>query len=369
MLATAGGGKEAPPVAVAGPVAGEFAFAEVMRTGEAIADPLKRFAERLAAEQAELLGVMVFGSLAARQQIDRAMDLALGERQWPVTWVEGTSCDGAPLAGIQGVAIRGQPVTRVRLGDRIVGSAYEDEGARYCHLGGLGPDGTGAGRREQARQTFANLESALNLAGFGLGDLIRTWFYNDSILDWYGDFNEVRSARYGGVKFRTGSMPASTGVAGRNPGGAALTLAGWAMQPLGAAAAAREIGSPLQCPAPAYGSSFSRAMEITSETRRRLLVSGTASIHPGGETAWEGNARKQVDLTMDVVDAILKSRGMGFGDVTRAIAYFKDPAVRPCFDDWCAGNEVRLPPFPSVHCDLCRDDLLFEIEVDAAKPR
>jgi enamine deaminase RidA (YjgF/YER057c/UK114 family) len=361
------GGHTVPPQASSMSIAAEYAISEAMSGDEPIAAVFQRLADRLAAEQAELLSVMVFGRLAAREEIDLAMHAVLGERQWPVTWVEGASCDDAPLAGLQALAIRGHPVTRVRLGKRIVGSVYEEGGMRHCLLGGLGPNSTALRPPAQTQQAFANLEAALDLAGFQLGDLVRTWFFNDAILSWYEDFNRVRSALYGEVTFRTGSLPASTGVAGRNPGGAALALAAWAVQPLEAGACAREVGSPLQCPAPAYGSAFSRAMELISRDRRRLLVSGTASIHPDGNTAWTGDARKQVNLTMEVVGAILQARGLEFGHVTRAIAYFKDPGFKPHFDAWCAARGLRELPVIAVHCDICRDDLLFEIEVDAAK--
>lgn len=336
--------------------------------GEPLNATIRRMADQLAAREAEILSLMVFGALAARDDIERSLRDELGETAWPVTWVEGASCDGAPLAGVQAFAVTKRPITRVKLGGRIVGSVYEDAGARYCLLGGIGPTAVSMREPAQVQQMFGNLESALDLAGFELSDVVRTWFYNDAILGWYNEFNRVRSAHYAQVKFRTGSIPASTGVAGRNPAGAALAVAALAMQPLKDGARAFEVGSPLQCPAPAYGSSFARAMEIESGGWRRLLISGTASIHPNGLTAWVGNAKKQIDLTMEVIAAILHDRAMSFRDVTRATAYFKHPAFTPYFDAWLASRELRQMPFVSMHCDICRDDLLFELELDACVP-
>jgi enamine deaminase RidA (YjgF/YER057c/UK114 family) len=246
-----------------------------------------------------------------------------------------------------------------------VGSVYEDRGARHCLLGGLGPTALTLGVGAQVQQTFGNLEWALDQAGFDLGDVVRTWFYNEDILAWYGEFNRVRSAHYGSVKFRTGSTPASTGIGARNIDGAALTVAAWAVKPLVASARTEEIGSPLQCPAPAYGSSFSRAMEINSGGWRRLLVSGTASIHPDGRTAWVGNAKKQVDLTMEVIAAILQVRGMNYREVTRATAYYRDPSYLRFFNEWLVERDLQAMPVVNTHSVVCRDDLLFEIELDA----
>lgn len=335
-----------------------------MAVGEPVAMVFQRVAERLAAEGAEVLSVILFGSLAARESIDRAMSDVLGTISWPVTWVEGASCDGVPLAGLQVFAVRGWPVTRVRLGNRVVASVFEDGGARHCLLGGFGPNSVALRAPAQVQQMFGNLECALDLAGFELADVMRTWFYNHDILAWYGDFNRVRTEHYAGVKWRTGSLPASTGVSGQNPAGAALTVAAWAMRPTDGKAVAKEVGSPLQCPAPAYGSSFARAMEIDSGGWRRLFVSGTASIHPGGQTAWVGNPKKQVDLTMEVIAAILDSRGMTFQDVTRASGYFQHPLFAPYLERWLAARELTQMPVVFVNCDICRSDLLFELELD-----
>lgn len=343
----------------------EFVLTERLKLGEPVSAAFQRLATQLAATQAEILSLMVYGSLSARAEIDRAMHVALGETRWPVTWIEGASCDDAPFAGVQAFALSGRPVTRVRLGSRIVGSVYEDDGARHCLLGGLGPTALSLGAPAQVQQTFGNLEWALDQAGFELADIVRTWFYNDDILAWYGDFNRVRSAHYRGVAWRTGSLPASTGIGARNADGAALTMAAWAMRPVDGAARAHEVGSPLQCPAPAYGSAFSRATEIDSGGWRRLLVSGTASIFPDGKTAWVDDPKKQIDLTMEVVGAILQSRGMTFRDVTRATAYFRDPGFKPQFDAWLETRELRTMPVVSTHNVVCRDDLLFEIELDA----
>jgi enamine deaminase RidA (YjgF/YER057c/UK114 family) len=167
------------------------------------------------------------------------------------------------------------------------------------------------------------------------------------------------------VSFRTGSTPASTGIGARNVSGAALEVAAWAVQPLDASARAEEIGSPLQCPAPAYGSAFSRAMEVASGGRRRLFISGTASITPDGRTAWVGDIARQVDLTMEVVGAILQSRGMAFSAINRATAYFKSPVYVKYFEQWCVEHDQRALPYVAVESIICRDDLLWEIEVDA----
>jgi enamine deaminase RidA (YjgF/YER057c/UK114 family) len=275
------------PARVSGASA-EFFISERPRGNDSVTEVFQRVAERLVVTRADIASVMVYGSLEGRSVIDSAMQTALGPVMWPLTWVEGASCTQSPLAGVQVLALCGRQIQRVHLGRRVVASVFEDEHARHCVLGGLGPNAVSLRRPAQVQQMFGNLECALDLAGFDLSDVVRTWFYNEDILAWYGDFNRVRTAHYSATQFCTRSTPASTAVAGRNPAGAALAVAAWAVKPLHGAEVACEIGSPLQCPAPNYGSSFSRAMEIESGGCRRLFISGTASIEPTSRwKSWE----------------------------------------------------------------------------------
>ena len=98
---------------------------------------------------------------------------------------------------------------------------------------------------------------------------------------------------------------------------------------------------------------------------RLLYISGTASITPDGRTAHAGDLESQIALTMDVVAGILLSRGMSWSNVSRGIAYFQDAGEAPCLDRYCRDRNRALPPVAVSSADICRDDLLFEIEVDA----
>jgi enamine deaminase RidA (YjgF/YER057c/UK114 family) len=346
----------------------EFSFAVKPLPGEGMMEMFSRLLLALKDADTTLVNLMIFGSISAHPAAAEAMRRVFGRMDWPVTWVEGAACDGHPIAGIQAIAFSAGRVTPITLNGRVAGSVFEEGGIRHCLLGGLGPDLSSASRPDQLRQTLGNLGTALEQAGFSLGDVVRTWFHLDDLLSWYGAFNKARTQAYSRIQFRTGSLPASTGVSGRNPAGTALVAGAWAMQPLHASAQIAEVASPLQCPAPAYGSSFSRAMEISSLHGRRLLISGTASIAPGGQTLWQGNLSRQMDQTMEVVEAILASRGFGFSDITRATAYFKNRADIPAFAAWCAARDLRSLPVIAAQCGICRDDLLFELEADAWNP-
>jgi len=343
----------------------DFSFTLKPLPGEYLLDIFNRLDFALKNTDATLVKLLVFGSISARAAADIAMCRVFGRSDWPVTWVEGAAYDDQPIAGLHAFVCRAGRVDPITLNGRVVGSVFEEGPVRHCLLGGLGPDLSSASRPDQFRQTLANLESALEQAGFALGDVVRTWFYLDELLSWYGAFNEARTQAYARVNFRGGSSPASTGISARNPAGAALVAGAWALQPLDSSARVSEIHSPLQCPAASYGSSFSRAMEISSPQGRRLLISGTASIAPDGRTLWPGKLRRQMDLTMEVVETILASRGFAFSDITRATAYFKNRADIPQFPLWCAARGLPSLPVIMTHCGICRHDLLFELEADA----
>jgi enamine deaminase RidA (YjgF/YER057c/UK114 family) len=322
---------------------------------------------RAHAPGAEVVKLDAFGTIAGRNALLGALRARFGRLDWPVTWVEGEGCSGLPLAGLTVFAVAGASVKTLVVEGRPAGRILEDTCARQVFLGDLTPANPAASPADQARDVFERMEAGFAAASMPFNRLVRTWFFLDRLLGWYDAFNAVRTDFYGRRKMLE-PPPASTGVDGRNTAGAALTAAAWAVEPKGAAAAVQGLGSPLQCPAPKYGSSFSRAMEIAGGGVRRIVVSGTASIAPGGETTRIGDLRGQVSLTMDVIRAILGARGMTFADTTRAVAYFKDAREAGAFDAWLAAEGLAQFPVVVTRCGICRDDLLFELELDAIRP-
>ena len=286
---------------------------------------------------------------------------AFGTLSWPVTWVTEGCSAAAPLRGMQLWAVTGVRTAPVTVDGAVVGTVFTRDGARWCRLGGLVPRDLSQSRRDQTRAVFTLMERALEAAGLGFEDVARTWFYNHAMLEWYREFNEVRTAFFWDHGVFDRLVPASTGIGGANAAGAALTAGVLAVR--GAKAAL--VPSPLQCPAPNYGSSFSRAVEIAAGTGRFLTVSGTASIDPAGNSVFIGDMDRQVELTLDVVHAILASRGMDWKDVCRGIGYFKRLEDAPALGRALAARGIAPLPLISANTDICRDELLFEMEVDA----
>jgi enamine deaminase RidA (YjgF/YER057c/UK114 family) len=335
------------------------------KRGDSIGELMECLAAVLKKNQVTVVRQFVFGPITAHAETMNAMHRCFGDVNWPVTWMEGGGCTGGLIAGMQIHAIGGVPVQTLTCEGQIIGRTFDDGEAKHCLLGDIGPVRTTASAPDQARETFDNLEAALGLAGMTMKDLRRTWLFLDDILSWYGPFNAVRNAFFARNELRAGAFPASTGVGGRNPRGTAVTLSAWAVSPHNRATRVEMVPSPMQCPAIAYGSAFSRAVEIVSSHYSHLLVSGTASIEPDGRTAHAGDIRRQIELTMQVVGAILQSHGRNFADVTRATAYFKSASDFPHFAAWCNQHGLGEWPVVAARCDICRPKLLFEIEVDA----
>ena len=332
--------------------------------GDDFSSLCRRLAAVVADLGAQMVSMEIFGIPGAH--VPELYDL-FDTVTWPVTWVEEGCAHPAPLSGIQAWAVCGPAVTPIMVDGRIVGATFDADGLQCCRLGGLLPSDLSRSRSAQTRDIFDLMVQGLDIAGMAFSDVVRTWFYNHDMLEWYDEFNAVRNAFFQENGVFEGLVPASTGIGGGNAAGAALTAGLLAVRarPGVEAVTPFAVPSPLQCPAPAYGSSFSRAAEFAAGGFRRLYVSGTASIEPGGRSVHIDDVDAQVDLTMDVVQAILESRGMKWEDVSRAIAYFKCGAEVGAFRRCCAERGIPALPAICANTDICRDDLLFEIELDA----
>ena len=307
----------------------------------------------------------VFSPMGSDNASAAELKEAIGDCDWPVTWVDSGHRKGSPLGGIHIHAVSGADVERITLADRPVGSVFRDDSARYCYLGDLWSGDQQAGRTEQAKQTFDMMEAGLNLGGMDFSNVVRTWLYLDELLQWYDPFNRVRDDFFRCRGVFDDLVPASTGISGANPAGAALIATVMGIQPLDGSVRASALPSPLQCPALKYGSSFSRAIEMSLPNCSRVLVSGTASIEPGGKTVYVDDIARQIDLTMRVVKAILAQRDMTWSDVTRGIAYFKSADFHQAYEEYCRSEDIPDMPMIITENDVCRHDLLFEIELDA----
>lgn len=285
------------------------------------------------------------------------------QKTLPILWTESADNDEGP-GGVFLHAVAGSSVQPILDGDRTVGAVYADASARYCLLSGIFSEADSVG--QQTEEVFERLESILAANGFAYTDVTRTWFYNRDILGWYDTFNRVRTKFYHEHKIWDHLLPASTGIGANNPFDAATMVAAFAVQPTSPDCQSREVSSPLQGPAGDYGSSFSRAVLLDSPDHQRLTVSGTASIDREGLTVYQDDFTKQVAKTHEVVEALLKAQNFGWSDVVRGIAYFRSEEDFRRSQTWL--KELPFPIIGTVNV-VCRDDLLYELEINAVKEK
>jgi enamine deaminase RidA (YjgF/YER057c/UK114 family) len=204
--------------------------------------------------------------------------------------------------------------------------------------------------------------AGLKEVGCDFLSVARTWMWLGDILSWYGEFNHERNEFFSenGLLSRTEQprFPASTGI-GVKPAG----RAGCAMDLVAVGGAPESITRLLkggdQNSAFNYGSAFSRAATAVMPAGKTVFVSGTAAVACDGSTQHVGNAPAQIEATVAHFRAILGQTGCSDGDVVQAIVYCKSDEVARAF----RAAFCHLPyPQILVICDICRDDLLFEIE-------
>jgi enamine deaminase RidA (YjgF/YER057c/UK114 family) len=205
----------------------------------------------------------------------------------------------------------------------------------------------------------------LRTAGLDPKDLVRTWFVIDSIHSSYGDFNLARSEFFAECCLAAAEFPASTAVGGTNPAQTAVVAGALAVRPRDARLTVSAVPSPLQGPAVAYQSAFSRAVELVWPKGRALLVSGTASIAPDGTTLHPHQPEVQMERTLLVIEALLHARGFSWQDVVGGVAYFDAAANIPLLEPL----RQRSPNAALVSsvANICRRELVCELEIEARR--
>lgn len=315
--------------------------------------------------KAKIISQMVFGDCASKEKVIKKTVELNGSVDWPVMAMDHDSGEHYQLSGMQFVAVSGVPVKELKIKETVLGFTFEDKNAKYAYLTDVRPSVISKSKEEQTKEVYEKALLLLKQAGMDFSNVVRAWFYLDRLLSWYKEFNNIRTGFYNKNDVFTKLVPASTGIGARNPEGAKLVTGFYAVKPKNQSVSVFKVDSPLQSEAINYESAFSRAVEITTAESRKLLISGTASITKDGASTHMGELEKQLELTMEIVEEILKARSMVWENVTRAILYFRNRDAASAFRRYCEKNAIPVFPAVTVYSTVCREELLFEIEVDA----
>ena len=344
-------------------------YVSVVPTGNApvqeqLCEIFSRIAEVVRSESAYILQERLFG-------IQSAMDIAPQIRSKEY----GDIDDGAapsllvgregmfgPISGVQvhAVSSEGRPEV-VNLDGKACGRILRLHDRTYLTLSGISAIQFQTAD-EQAQAILEKTESVLKQFGADIFSVARTWMWLGDILSWYDDFNEVRNeffAQRGAIgKGSRQSMPASTGIglAPANGGKCAMDLIA-VLEPTGSIKHLQAAGR--QQSAFEYGSAFSRACRAITPAVETVFISGTASIDASGATVHIDDIPGQINATIENVRAVLRDMHCSDEDVMQVVAYCKNAEVEKIFGDF----KGRLPwPWVTAICDICRPELLFEIE-------
>jgi len=344
---------------------------------EAAAAAYAEMAEALAARGCVPVQERVFADLCLAPEIARGRALGLGSLAslWPVppTVVEGAPLGREGIAGVHVIGARGQAHPVVE-GDAVYGMLVETTHARILGLSDVGRRGAShPGPAEDAGASIGAAEELLARESFSFRDVARTWFYLRDILDWYGPFNAVRNAAFRRIGLMgpggDGKIPASTGIEGRNARGGWCALDLVALQPRdGGRLEMNRLHNRRQNEATEYGSTFARAMELVLGDSRLVFVSGTASIDDHGATVHVGDFDTQTRYTLEAVAALLDGAGARLLDIRQATAFVKNPCDARAFERIVERSPLASVPLVTTVADVCRDDLLFEIDATVLLP-
>jgi enamine deaminase RidA (YjgF/YER057c/UK114 family) len=308
------------------------------------------------------------------------------------TCVVQPPCGGAAL-GVELWTAGGPGVTVKRLGPELL--TVESDGIRWIYCGGIRGGAASVGPYAEAACGFEHLRRQLALAGTGFDQVVRTWLYLNQITECedgrqrYQELNRARTDFYRDIRFGGKSRaawapqtiyPASTGI---GTSGANMALACMALDSRRPDVFVMPLENPQQTPAYDYQATyspnspkFSRAMAVVQGHFVSTLVSGTASI-VNSKTCHPGDIVRQTEQTIENIERLLAPENFGrhglpgAGATLRDIAKLRVYVKRPEDHDACREVcERHLPRVPAIylHADMCRPDLLVEIEAVAFSP-
>jgi hypothetical protein len=326
----------------------------------------------------EVLGIAAFAPGPAAESID---PLPAGAADIPVARV--------PLPPLSGESTRYEvwrasgPLRSSRLG-----AVHCRDNGRFLFGCIAFDEAPGSGLTGATESAYAQLFDCLAERGFG--QLLRVWNYFPAInvatgaLERYRQFNAARqnAFRRFGREVR-GQVPAACAL-GCDPRGSCMIYF------LAGTGSGVPIENPRQVPAydyPArYGAhppTFSRAMLTTAARDPMLFISGTASIR-GSRSRHPGDVRAQAEETVTNLHALIEAAnrrdgerraqdfpgagGARFDPVQLHYkAYLRHPADRAIVEATLREGLAPTRPILWLRADVCRADLLLEIE--AAGPR
>lgn len=226
------------------------------------------------------------------------------------------------------------------------------------------------GSYDQTEAILGSYEDSLGARGMCLADnVIRTWFFLRDIDTSYKGMVDARRDVFArrGLTAATHFI-ASTGIGGA-PADAAVAVAmdAYAISGVRSDQIRFLHASDHLSPTHIYGATFERGVSIAYRDRKHIIISGTASIDGKAEIVHPGDVSRQLDRTLDNIQALLTEADADLADVCSFIVYVRDPS------DLVLAERVMRERFGDTPCQVvnaavCRPGWLVEIECQAIVP-
>ncbi|TVP91948.1 MAG: pteridine-dependent deoxygenase like protein [Thioalkalivibrio sp.] len=217
---------------------------------------------------------------------------------------------------------------------------------------------------DHTRQAYADLFRVIRARGFPYP--IRIWNYFSRIhgdacgLERYQAFCIGRARALEELEVPEDGMPAATAIGTRAPGLFVYLIA--AREPGMAVENPRQVSSYRY---PAHYSpespAFARATRIDTAIGPQLLLSGTASI-TGHQSRHIGDCAAQTREILANLDALHATAGNDLPPPAWLRVYLRRPEDQPLVARILAGHYRQPPALHWVRGDVCREELLVEIE-------
>jgi enamine deaminase RidA (YjgF/YER057c/UK114 family) len=221
----------------------------------------------------------------------------------------------------------------------------------------------------QTKELLENYQEQLSERGCTLArDCVRTWFFvRDVDLNYQGVVDARReNFELNGLTNKTHYI-ASTGIEGcvSNPN-VKVILNTHLIKGLDDGQIQFLYAKENLNPTYEYGVTFERGVFIDFGDRRKVYISGTASIDNKGLIVHPGDIEKQVYRMWENVTALLDEADCAFDDLMQIIVYLRDMA------DYKLVNKLFDQKFPTVPkvivlAPICRPGWLVEMECIASK--
>ena len=223
----------------------------------------------------------------------------------------------------------------------------------------------------QSKEIFRQMKDVLDEEGFGIDSIVRQWNYIEQITAQESDgqqhyqmFNNARSEFYSSTLWKDG-YPAATGI-GSTCGGVLVDFDAVMLQ--SDVCRITPIDNKLQVAAHAYSEQvletahqkkatpkFERAKSMTFDDRRIVYISGTAAIR-GEESLIGVGLERQLHITMENIAQLI-----GEAQLKMLRVYLKEKSFFEEAYRLLEAYQLNIP-ISYMWADVCRDELLIEIE-------